>query len=304
MAMKFDELEFVLDELKSFHTDINAEVIVSEILANTSLDLEDIVVQNQSTFKRSFRRDILEIGPIVEDTLPIYLSRNGLYDQLPEGFFHKVDKSNGNSSFSEMRKTFKDEEKEARHFFSPFENEFFLQQLRIEKNEQALTQNVLTLKDEFFKDFWKINANIPKEYLQKFFKFLPHSSKLAGDIELARICLEKLIELQVEIRKINHLAPKSCKNFSQGQFLGRDLTLSSEYQANIFPTLEVVVFLEDYESLDHNLKEDRLLKIMNLFYDYFIPLEYNVETTFKVKQNKPFTLSPTHQPIVGITTQI
>lgn len=302
--MKIEELETVLNELKSFHTDINAEVIVSEILANTSLDLEDIIVQNQSTFKRSFRRDILEIGPIVDNTLTFYLSRNGLYDQLPEGMFHKVDKGNSDSSFSEMRKTFKEEEKEARHFFSPFENEFFRQQLDIEKNEQALTQNVLTLKDEFFKEFWKIDANIPKEYLQKLFKLLPHSSKIVGDIELAKICLEKLIGTQVNIRKISHVASKSCENSSQGQMLGRDFTLTIEDQTHLFPSLEVTIFMKDYESLDFNLKEDRLLNIVNVFYEYFIPMEYDIKTTYKVKQNNLFTLSPTHQPIVGVTTQI
>jgi hypothetical protein len=302
--MKPEELEDILDELKSFHADINAEVIVSEILANTSLDQEDIIVKYQSTFKRSFRRDILDFGPIVDDALPIHLSRNGLYDQLPEGLFHKVEKKNSKSSFSEIRKTFKEEEKDARHFFSPFENEFFHQQLNIEKNEQALTQNVLALKDDFFQNFWKIDENIPSEFLQKLFKFLPHSAKIVGDIDLARICLEKLIEKEVSIRIINHSKPKKKNQSSQGQCLGKDFTLDCEYESTLFPTLEVEISVEDYASLDHDLNEDRLLKIVNVFYNYFFPLEYEIKTQFKVKEKNLFTLSPTHQPIVGITTQI
>lgn len=302
--MKPEELEDILDELKSFHADINAEVIVSEILANTSLDQEDIIVKYQSTFKRSFRRDILDFGPLVDDTLPISLSRNGLYDQLPEGLFHKVEKNNSKSSFSEMRKTFKEEEKDARHFFSPFENEFFHQQLNIEKNEQALTQNVLALKDDFFKDFWKIDENIPSEFLQKLFKFLPHSAKIVGDIDLARICLEKLIEKEVSIRIINHSKPKKKDQSSQGQCLGKDFTLDSEHESTLFPTLEVEISVEDYASLDSELKDNRLLNVANVFYNYFFPLEYEIKTKFIVKQKNQFTLSLTHQPIVGITTQI
>ena len=302
--MKIGELEAILDELKSFYADINAEVIVSQILSNTAIDQEDIVVKNQSTFKRSFRRDILDIGPIVEDTLPIYLSRNGLYDQFPEGLFHKVEKKNSKSSFSEMRKTFKEEEKEVRHFFAPIENEFFSQQLNIEKNEQALTQNILTLKDEFFRDFWKIEPEISEAYLQKLFKLLPQSSKIVHDIALAKICLEKLIDAQVRIRKTHNAEPQANDNYVQGQHLGKDLTLHSEHQTSLFPSLEVEITVKDYELLAHHLKKDRLMTIVDVFYNYFIPLEYDIKTTFKVKQKNLFTLNPRQQPIVGITTQI
>jgi len=302
--MKLEELDDILDELKSFYNDINAEVIVSEILKNTSINLEDIVIKNQSTFKRSFRRDILDVGPIEDDILPVYLSRNGIYDQSPEGFFHKIGRNNSKSSFSEMRKTFKEEEKEARHFFSPFENEFFHQQLNIEKNEQDLIQDILALKDDFLKDFWKIDQNFPHEYLLRLFKFLPHSSKIIGNIELARICLEKLIEKEVIIRKRNY--PKSSQQniFFQGQHLGRDFTLCGDDQDALFPTLEVEISMDNCESLNQTLEDNRLLKVVNVFYEYFFPIEYEIKTRFKVLQITPFSLNPTNQPIVGLTTQI
>ncbi|NVJ89054.1 MAG: hypothetical protein HWD82_06400 [Flavobacteriaceae bacterium] len=302
--MKFEDLEDVLEELKSFYFDINAEVIMSEIFKKTSITLEDIVVKNQSTFKRSFRRDIIDVGPIENDIIPIHLSRNGLYDQLPEGVFHKIGRNNSESSFSKIRKTFKEEEKEARYFFLPFENEFFRQQINIEKNEQNLIQDIFTFRNSFLKDFWKIDKNIPNKYFIKLVKLLPHSSKIHGDIELARICLEKLIEKKVVIRKQQH--PKSNnQNISfQGQHLGRDLTLGAETYHSSFPILEVEISLDDYDTFNQILKDSPFLNAINIFYEYFFPVEYEIKTKFKDSKNTPFILDKTKKPIVGLTTQI
>ena len=49
------------------------------------------------------------------------LSRNGLYDALPQGIFHKSVGIDTKLSYSEIRQKNKKEEKDARGFFAPLE---------------------------------------------------------------------------------------------------------------------------------------------------------------------------------------
>jgi len=161
--MKNDELSSVFEELVSLFDNLKAEIIVTEVQKNTNNDIS-FLIQNQSSFSRSFRRDIINISHLKDnDNIQLNLSRNGLYDSLPEGLFHAHEESKKNLSFSAKRKRYKDEEKDARRFFSPIESEFFNQRLNIEANERDILSNFYDLKDDFLIDFWKIDKVIPKK---------------------------------------------------------------------------------------------------------------------------------------------
>ncbi len=303
--MNINELEYVFDELKSVYDNLKAEVIVAEIQKYSDLTLDNIIVRNQSVFKRSHRRDILDIGNIENDTLNINLSRNGLYDQLPEGLFHKIHADKTKTSYSELRKTYKKEEKEARHFFLPLENEFFNQKLNIENKERELLNNFLNLDDDFLITFWKVDKTIQKKYLLKLLKLLPYSYKIAGDLELTKLCLEKILNKKVTIKKTY-----KSKNVDQNcldevkQILGTSFTLHHDYHTVLFPTLEVEIGLIEDHEVEEYMQKDSVLKFVNVFYDYFIPIEFDIITKFNVNLKNELSLNNEQQPIMGITTRI
>ncbi|MGB1309498.1 MAG: hypothetical protein ACPG6B_11345, partial [Oceanihabitans sp.] len=120
--MQKSELEHIFEELITVYQNLKAEVIIAELQKNSNLTNKDVVVHHKSAFKRSHRRDILDIGLIEDNKLHVNLSRNGLYDQLPEGLFHTKDTKNTSITYTELRKTYKKEEQDARHFFLPLEN--------------------------------------------------------------------------------------------------------------------------------------------------------------------------------------
>ncbi|QYS89934.1 hypothetical protein [Flavobacterium davisii] len=89
-----NHLSEILDLVKSIKSDIRAEVIVNDLLNNNIISDNQFIVQKESQFSRTYRRDILEVD--IKDFnldkteyLNFTLSRDGLYDLLPEGIFHQ-----------------------------------------------------------------------------------------------------------------------------------------------------------------------------------------------------------------------
>lgn len=303
-------LENIFTELLGVYENLKAEVLIAEIQENSDVTEEDFVIANQSTFSRPYRRDIIDVDNLLNDNMLTFnLSRNGLYDMLPEGLFHAPQTEKTSSSFSAYRKSVKEEEKEARSFFAPIENEFFLQRLRIESKERELLDNFYNLNDDFLIEFWNIDSEIPESYILKLIKLLPHSYKIAGDLELTRLTMEKVLNEKVTFNKKfearnpseeNTQKKKSVDNFE----LGVNSVLATTKQKILSPILEVTIGPISEKKINNYLKKDGVLKFINTFYDYFIPIEIEVETKFIVNNKNGFVLNEDDNPIMGISTQL
>lgn len=299
-----DNIDLIIEELSEVFYNLKAEVIVSEILKNSNVDRSKIVVNNQSTFKRPHRKDVLNVEHIDNEKIRLNLSRNGLYDNLPEGLFHKSPKSTKKVSYTNLRKSFKDEENEARRFFSPLENEFFYQKLNINNKERDFLSRFLSLEDTFLFDFWKINPSVPKKYINRLLKIIPFSSKIAGNLELSRICLEKIIKRKIEIKK-NESGKQKLSNqlVNNERILGTNFTLSGPCNITKFPSLSIEIILENKDVFNDIFKRN-ILHVFNLFYDFFMPVEYEIITNFTLKNKCEFSLHLDQEPILGLTTQL
>src|SRR5690606_20293892 len=150
-AQKAAVLENVIDHIRSLQEDVRAEVVVGELLDN-QVQQDAVTVQMENVFSRAFARDILHVQ--LDDSQPYHpfitlqLSRDGLYDRLPEGLFHEFSPQQ-RGAVREMVASYKkqqQEETEARKFFRPLEHEFFLQRVFLERREKHL------LFDAFGKD--------------------------------------------------------------------------------------------------------------------------------------------------------
>ena len=86
--------------------------------------------------------------------------------------------------------------------------------------------------------------------------------------------------------------------------MGTSFTLHDEYHTVLFPTLEVKIVLEDDNQVKEYIKKDGILKFVNVFFDFFLPVEVDIITKFKVNLKGEFSLNREQQPLMGITTQI
>lgn len=305
--MNAKEIEKIFAELITLYENLKAEVIIAELNESEVISSEDYLITNRSTFSRPYRRDIIDIDNLTyKDCLNFNLSRNGLYDHLPEGLFHKSSSGQDKQNYSNKRKKFKSEEQNARLFFGPLENEFFYQRLGIELAERELLDNFYNLKDEFVSGFWNILHEIPEEYLLKLIKILPFCYKISGDMELTRQCLEKVIEEPVKF-KLSYrprTQQEDMETSSRELQLGVDLTLNSDASIVHYPFLEVSIGPLSKQKINNFLKNDGILNFINTFYDYFMPMEVEVETKFTASASETFILTESDSALMGITTRI
>ncbi len=303
-------LESIFTELISVYENLKAEVVIAEIQEKSKLSSEDFVIANKSTFSRPYRRDIISVDNLLnEDKITFNLSRNGIYDTLPEGLFHGPKGNQDAGAYISSRKVLKQEEQDARAFFAPFENEFFYQKLNVENRERETLDNFYNLNDDFLVDFWQIDREIPEDYILKLIKLLPFSHEISGNFELTRLCLQEILSEEVLFkRKYENELNNEDKNKKvkrrNGFQLGVNSVLETKKSMVKSPMLEVIIGPISEKKINNYLKKDGVLKFINTFYDYFVPMEIEVSTEFVVNNEKGFVMDDSNGVIMGISTEI
>ncbi|RBL92115.1 hypothetical protein [Chitinophaga flava] len=207
-AQKAAVLEDVITHVTNFPYDVRAEVVVGELLDN-QVRREEVVVHLQNVFTRSFNKDILHVK--LDDSQPyqpyilLSLSRDGLYDRLPEGLFHEFSeqhKIRGTTDMVVRYKRQQQQEQQARRFFQPLENEFFLQRVFLEQREKHLLFDVFGKDaDQLFSQFWDIPEGLPGAAANRLVKLLPYMHRIAGNYRMIKLCLQLILEQVVDIRE-------------------------------------------------------------------------------------------------------
>ncbi|MFK7000705.1 hypothetical protein [Flavobacterium oreochromis] len=307
-------LNEILSLIRNIKSDIRAEVIVNDLLANGIISDNQFIIQKESQFSRAYRRDILEVD--IKDFnldkreyLNFTLSRDSLYDLMPEGVFHQSKNEYPDKGVNKMiseYQTQKKEEKAARAFFQPFENEFFAYGVSLEDFETnfLLELNNPSVSDLFYQ-FWGITDEIPDYLASKLIHFLPYTYQIVGNIGLATDLLSFFLNEKVAI--IN----KGSQQYSDEKLaislgdaqLGIDFISGVEYD-DYSLHLEVQIGpLKNSSFLDYIL-DGKIKKFLDLYYEYFFPMETDLQTHILIpddQQNFEFTNKNT---ILGYNTII
>ena len=191
----------ISNELKSIFIDFKAEVLAGEIIDSSHEEIY-VSMNRQGNFRRNFDRDVIDILQLDDYALyekfQLQMNREGFYDFLPEELFHfdQIKKTKEELSFTQKHIVKKQEEENARAFFSPFEDSFsqLLVQLEIiEKNnaDQAFA-------DEFLPAFFNTNKfKFDQIQHAKLNYFLPLSFKFRGKPEFIEYILKSMLNVQL-----------------------------------------------------------------------------------------------------------
>lgn len=183
--------------------DYLAELVVSHLMTSQGIDDSSIFIHLSGVFHRFFSNDIEKVSKHRDETgeeeWHLFLNREGLYDLLPEGFFHGhtrklyKDKAETKAEFRQHRK----EERNARRFFMPLEQEFFNYRLQKEIFEQNYFYAPETIQEfiDFF-DFGKLPLSLYQKAV--LFFLLPHLSMIAGNLPLTETCFEIILQEKVK----------------------------------------------------------------------------------------------------------
>ena len=191
------------------HTFLRAESFCAEMISG-GFSFNEIVLNLDSNFKKSFRDEIEAVSiNYNEDTLAyqmeMIINRDGIYDRLPEGIFHQTkgnSKTLTTAQMTEEYRRFRDEEKMARKFFQPIEQEFFRYATMVEQEELNLAFGILngTLKNELF-SFWGIPNGLPDEAVRKLVQILPWLKQIKGNMEQTAKALELILNKPVNFKE-------------------------------------------------------------------------------------------------------
>jgi hypothetical protein len=272
-------------------------------------------------FRRRYSRDIAFTNKIKLNTgfelVGIHVNRDSVYDTLPEGFFHQNTETNSNDSkdISRESKRLRDEEKAARNFFLPFENEIFFQRINLELEERKILNHFSeNLFDEFSPEFWKLDQSLERKYLTRMVKFLHISHKIAGNTKLTEKCLEAILDENVKaiLTKNNTPIKGNLKEGEKDQnpvlgpaILGVDFVCGDEFMSTGYTMRFDIGPLRNSNIIDY-LENGSILNFMKCFFGYFVPAGLEVNTNILVSPEKQdFTLEPLGEgAVLGYKTAI
>lgn len=284
-------IEEISGYINQLSFDLKAEMLIA-VLAERKIDPDEVLSAFEGQFKRNWSRDIegsaslnLETG---EEKLCLHLNRDGVYDTLPELLFHN-NLETDNQSAEEMAKDsmrMKTEEKDARTFFQPFENEIFLLRVELAMKENHLFKNIYAeFLNGIIQDFWRVDTDLPENYTNRLKKLLPLVYSITGDYDLTAQCLEFIIKESVLISAATEHQDGICNgDFHHSGILGECLlgvdTVSGNMVSGFVNRLIFSIGPIVNAETNEYIKNGSMDSFMHCFYSYFIPYEIDVETKY------------------------
>lgn len=278
-------LHQITHEVNTPAADIRAEVILAQLLKN-GLMPADIIVRLQGQHRRPVCTDLdgarVEQASGSKEQLALHLNRDGIYDTLPEGIFHQPSGSNKAQSPAEMIaswRIYKQEEQEARLFFAPLEQEFFLQKVFTEQQlQEAIVHIQHALPDDAVLELLGIDPGLPLFFKATLLRLLSYIPVIAGDLALLSKVFTLLLGVPANISR--QLRARSLKHDpgcgSGGVTLGSNMVLGKQ-------SIEIV---HQYQLVVGPVSADKLLyffpgnmggKCIETLIRFFIPVIWELE---------------------------
>lgn len=283
-------------EIENIASDVKAEVI-GAALVESGVNIDEIVINPIGISKRSVRKDVIDIhrkdgGADDGEYLFLDVSREGLYDSLPQGLFHQskiVKTKRTTEDIIDEMKLFKVQEEFSRLFFLALEKEFN----RVKLNEELEERKSIFgfsehYKFELYLKIWPELKNIGQKYLVLLFQLLPVSYKVVGDNDLisniiGAFCL-KPVEIRIVHEKKINQAPE-IKNELGKPLVGTNFILGNQF-IDFDPCIELCVKEIKRDELNLFLPGGKLRKVIDLLIEYFFPISVDVQIILHLQKEE------------------
>ena len=211
------------------------ELKAETLLLQMELD-PNLYFAMEGVFFRNFSEDLMNIEQLVDYT-SISLSRDGIFQLLPEGLFfeEKKLKSDGKRffDFNEKYEEIKKKKKELLDFFQPFDASFFKTSLELERKLNAFAEagNEILQNSILNEAKSETRSNIGRNFLQKpetdkysgkIKKLLPFASQIRGNLPL-------LADLLKNIFSVHRIEIKETEPFIKHFFIYKEGLSQDEY---------------------------------------------------------------------------
>lgn len=252
-------------------------------LLEAGFGADDIKIDNQGSFKRSYSRDVdrLDIsGAGHKFKAVISLNRDGIYDLLPEGLFHQTKgntRVNSVQDAVEEHKQFKEEEKQARKFFAPLEQMLFLYKAAAETTERDALYDIQNgrLNNSFYQ-FWNISTTLPEGPSARLLQLMPYAESIKGEIQNTATALSYILAKDVTIHVTEQLMSETITTGKLSDMrLGVD-TVSGNICSEWQPVWQCTISnIPDSELIQYAAAMP-MGKMLHRFTEIFVPLDVDI----------------------------
>ncbi|WP_158825832.1 type VI secretion system baseplate subunit TssG [Mucilaginibacter lacusdianchii] len=284
-------------------TDFKAATLAASIIHEKHSGADEVVIVPVGPQQRAYAKEIAAVSTYRSAyrnrlMTTIHVNREGLYDMLPEGLFHQPPASSVMITEEEMVKdirTRRDEEKQARNFFAPFETELYHLRTVLE-----LYENQLDKKGEYnelvniFLNEWKEFKCFTNQQMVILIHVLPVIHEQRNNLPFISNVLEIVFNVPFNLE---YRLSAPCHNATQSSPLATKLgsaTLGVNFIAGTGyePEEELAITIGPIsaEMMLSFLPGTRTAQALDVLLNYFIPLQ----TTTVVK----FEVEPMYQKLV------
>ena len=256
--------------------DINAELLLSYYPEG------NCKISFSGLHKRNTYNDIVDMERLYDDTIHVTLSRNSLYNSLPEYMFHPIDRFDNvpgkdeKEHFNEQLAEQTEEIANAYKFFSPIDILLFRLRSQVrERIETYAKEDVMMqqiLGDQITPE------QCANRFISQMIPFLPQCRRLRGNKTLLTLLLRKIfLEEGLHIRLAQNNQMRTDEQPRYADSVGMEL--GEGFAGNIYPE-NVMTYLishwsepesETRETFFHFLEETEELR--QFIQDYFLSVE-------------------------------
>ena len=193
--------------LRQMPFDCRLEVLLAALLKD-DLSIDNVVVMNDSLFKRNYHRDIEDVREIEfeqsrKKKLLFLVNRDGIYDQVPQDLFHQppeLGMTPGKEAVLTEIRNQQNVEKDTRRFFLPIEQEMYRQRIMLALEEQEFAGvSTIDQEDNIFTDLWDLPDLFDNTQKNKLGLLMPLLHKITGNKALIPFILEHITGYKVSL---------------------------------------------------------------------------------------------------------
>jgi|GEM_PF-1778222 len=323
--MRIEDYENLLKKIAHLNNDIKVEALLSELIDNKQIKLNEKKVKTLGLFRRGYRRDVNEIHLDKDEKLNVFKNfvfsiwREGIYDSLPKGIFHDLRKEQKRSTLEQAKQGVEIEQKEkqaARDFFAPIEQEFYNQRIFLELQERAVLSGFRNERETaaFAKELWELDTNgIDNKKIIALLFFLPYTFRYKGRLEelntVFSLILGDNVHIEIVESNTSHIDQNNVQTLGNF-FLGETLVLGQTFEDWITGLQIKITGLSAEETLKY-LPGRNQHKLLNILQRFFLPIDADKDLELDmIEQERTFEFEHTDtdtkncNDILGYTTFI
>lgn len=279
----------------TLETDFKAEVVASG-LKERGYDPERTLIIRQGDSRRGFSKDIdcihTEYSQYdLTDYLHLYVNRKSIYDELPEGIFHRniyyKDKHSKSEVLDEIR-IHREEEYFVRRFFKPFE--IVIDQMLVNFQHKERRFDKMNVHEDYiriFSETWSVLNLLPLKQAVMFIKMLPFLETITNSLDKISQIMSILLDVPVNVKRGNKSHTVVDEELIPGLgecMLGETMILGNSFDDGYFRILVEIgpISAKRVEFFIEGSRGQNILKILN---GMLLPADKEIEIRYIIEQD-------------------